>query len=564
MLSRLKISSRLYLGFSILIVLMLSLTGTAVYLGNQTQFSVSEVRRTTTIVTSLKDALLSVRQGRVATWSYAATGNVSYLKSRDDAFQDFRKNFAEADAKIKNPVGRQLCKDFFEAVLSFEEQAKSFNELRKNGIDTASSEYKDAAAGLDAAARKYAETNNKAANFYRDMAAEAMDNADSRVSVANAISLALGLFGAVIGALTAVLIGRSIVRPITAMTSAMKRLAGGDLAIEIPARDNRDEIGAMAQAVQVFKDNAHEVQALTKRQEAAEVKAAAERTQAMHRMADSFEASVLGVVNTVSTAATQLRGTAQSMSSSATQTGDLASTVASAAEQASSNVETVAAAAEELSASIGEISRQVNQAADISRTAASATARTNEMVLALAQAADKIGTVVSLINDIASQTNLLALNATIEAARAGDAGKGFAVVAGEVKHLANQTTKATEEIGSQIAAVQEETRKTVEAIRDIGTVIDKVREISSSIASAVEEQGAATREISRNVQAAAQGTHSVSSNINGVITAANKTSHESTGVLGAAESLTSNSDKLRLEMDDFLSKVRAGERASQG
>jgi len=564
MLARLKISTRLYLGFSILIAMILALTITAETLGNQTRDSVAEVQRATAIVTGLKDALLSVRQGRVATWSYAATGNAVYLKNRDAAFELSNKQFAEVESLLSSPLGRQLCQDFRASVVAFEETARKFNGLKSDGVSPDAPEYQAAVAAIDAAARRYAETNDKAAEYYKTMAAQRMDDATTKVATANSLSLLLGLIGLVVGAVIALLISRSIVGPLTAMTGAMKRLAGGDLAIEIPARDSRDEIGAMAQAVQVFKDNAHEVQAFKQRQEETEARAAAERTAAMHRMANAFESTVLGVVGTVSSSATQLRGTAQSMSNAAAQTGTLASTVASAAEQASSNVETVAAAAEELSASIGEISRQVNEAASISREAAEATDRTNSMVAALAETADKIGAVVNLINDIASQTNLLALNATIEAARAGDAGKGFAVVAGEVKHLANQTSKATDEISQQISAVQEETRRTVAAIRDIGTVIDKVREISANIASAVEEQGAATREISRNVQEAARGTHAVSTNIGGVISAANKTSQESSGVLGAAESLSTNSDKLRAEVGEFLAQVRDGERGARG
>jgi uncharacterized protein YoxC len=284
----------------------------------------------------------------------------------------------------------------------------------------------------------------------------------------------------------------------------------------------------------------------------------AELRQALHHVADRFEGRIMNIVDTVASAVTELQGTARTMSTTAQQAGAQADGVASASDLASANVQTVASAADQLSSSISEISRQVAQAAKISATAAEEAVRTNAMVEGLARAADRIGQVVGLINSIAGQTNLLALNATIEAARAGDAGKGFAVVAGEVKGLANQTAKATGDINAQITAVQEETRKAVDAIKGIGTVIDQVREISSSIAAAVEEQGAATREIASNVQLAAQGTQEVSSHISGITTAAAATGTASAQVLTSANNLAADSQKLRSEVVGFLAEVRAG------
>ncbi|MFN3076176.1 MAG: methyl-accepting chemotaxis protein [Alphaproteobacteria bacterium] len=362
---------------------------------------------------------------------------------------------------------------------------------------------------------------------------------------------------AVAGLLAAWLIASGITGPVRAMTEAMTRLAGGDKTVSIPATGNRDEIGDMAKAVQVFKDNAIKVDRMAAEAEEQKKRAEIEKKKAMNDLADNFEASVKGIVNGVSSAATEMQATAQSMSAISEETSRQATTVAAAAEQASANVQTVSAAAEELSSSISEISRQVNQAARVSRSAMDEARRTDEMVQGLATAADRIGEVVKLINDIASQTNLLALNATIEAARAGDAGKGFAVVANEVKSLANQTGRATEEISQQIGAVQNATKDAVAAIQGITGTISEVSEISSNIASAVEEQGAATKEIARNVDQAAVGTQEVSKNISGVTSASEEAGQSANEVLGAAGELSRQSEHLRKEVDSFIGRIRA-------
>ena len=351
-------------------------------------------------------------------------------------------------------------------------------------------------------------------------------------------------------------VGRSITRPIRSLTRRMTALAGGDHEITID-RGRGDEIGAMAKAVQVFKDNAIAVKRLQSERDEVARRAQGEKKQAMEKLAQRFESSVRGIADVVSSAATEMQSTAQSMSTTADQARHQALSVASAAEQATNNVQTVASAADELSRSIAEIIGQMTRATQIAAKAAKEAQKTNETVEGLAMAARQIGQVVDLINEIASQTNLLALNATIEAARAGDAGKGFAVVASEVKSLASQTALATEDIRGQIAAIQAETQQAVTAIRSICVTIADVSEISTSITSAVEQQNAATQEIARNVQQVAAGTGQASRNIAGVTDAASETGAAASQVLNSARELARNAETLRTEMGVFVGAMRA-------
>jgi methyl-accepting chemotaxis protein len=353
------------------------------------------------------------------------------------------------------------------------------------------------------------------------------------------------------------IIGRSVTRPIATITALTSRLASGDSAFEVPYTTRRDEVGGLAKALAVFKDNAAAVVRMHAEQVELKQKADTEKRQAMIDLAGKFEDSIQAVVGEVIGESSQMQEAAQSMSRTAGEASRRAQVVEDAGRQASGNVQAVASAAEELSASIAEISQRVTQAASVANKAAADGQRTNATVEGLAAAANKIGEVIGLINEIASQTNLLALNATIEAARAGEAGKGFAVVASEVKSLASQTAKATEEISAQITAIQSETAEVVTNIQDIRATIMQVNEISSSIAAAVEQQGAATKEIAGSVQQAASGTNEVSHNISSVTAATAETGSVADTVLQSSGRLSAKLQTLQNEVATFLANVRA-------
>lgn len=373
-----------------------------------------------------------------------------------------------------------------------------------------------------------------------------------------ALTVLAGLVGvALLASLVLVMMmARSITAPLGVLSAVMKELAEGKIGVEVKGADRRDEIGLMASAVQFFKENmikanelaANEVEAVNRR---------AARTTRISELTGRFDAEVAVALESVTSASSQLQSTATSMSATAKETSRQATTVATATEEASSNVQTVAAATEELSSSVAEIGRQATQSAKIAQKAVEEAERTNLTVQSLSTAAEKVGDVVKLIHEIASQTNLLALNATIEAARAGESGRGFAVVASEVKNLAEQTAKATEEIRVQIAAIQSSSGEAVGAIRAIAGTITEINEIASSIATAVEQQASATQEIARNVQRAAQGTNEISANISGVTAAAGDAGAAANMVLAASGELSRQSEAMRHQIETFLSSIKA-------
>ncbi len=432
-------------------------------------------------------------------------------------------------------------------------RSEVYTQLKRGYLDAAKATRQNKVLPL---VKQMNENMGKLSAFANEKAKSFMENAHSIRDSEFLIMASLIFVALVIGVLSGIAVSRSIVKPLNSMIGTVQDLASGKTGVTVSGAHRKDELGPLASALEKWRLSLIEEEKRVAAEEA-ELARRQERQKNIDSLTTSFDRSVTNVLETVAGASTELEATASSMSASAEQTTRQASTVASATEEASNAVQTVAAAAEELAASIKEIGRQVTESTDIAVSASNDAAKTNQIVQELAATASKIGDVVNLINDIASQTNLLALNATIEAARAGEAGKGFAVVANEVKSLANQTARATDEISQQITSVQTQTQNVVSAIGLIVKRIEEISHISTTVASSVEEQAAATAEIAGNVQRASQGTSQVSTNIAGVSDAASMTGAASQQVLSSAQSLSGEAEHLRGIVTTFLHDVRA-------
>jgi methyl-accepting chemotaxis protein len=486
----------------------------------------------------------------------AAEPRIETLMLLETAYKATRKRMDDRVERVKELFSAALIRDGMIKVTALGEGPDGIFELRRTELQTI-----ETGEGILGDTRRFnaflAAGVKELVEGVQTGTAATSKNAMSLTSFSITVMIAMGVATLIASVLFVWLyVGRNILRRIDNLRGVMQRLAQGDLQAEVMASKNRDEVADMAQSLEVFRASMIQAKAMAAEQDKDRA-GEAERTRRMETRIASFEETVRTALTTLISASSAMQTTAETMTGSAERSSALASAVAAAAEETSVNVQTVSSGTEELSSSIAEISRQVASSTQVATKAVSEATATDTTMQGLAESAERITTVIDLIQTIASQTNLLALNATIEAARAGDSGRGFAVVASEVKNLADQTAKATEEIRSQITTMQTMTANAVGAIRHIGETIGEISDVTTSIAAAVEEQGAATREIARSIQHAASGTSEVSSNIVGVSQASSEAGLSATDVLTASQDLRREAEGLRQEIDTFLSSIRA-------
>ena len=506
--------------------------------------------RTATVEKALIQADAAFKDARSAMWAY-------FVRGGEQRLQRARKSIDDAANMLPDGVVLASVRGLSEQIDTLLITAPRYKEVMEKVLLLSAQQVQT----MNQRTTPSREEMDKVLARLNEWAAQRVSNAEASAAAgdarANVIELTVGTIVVLMLIGSAIFGALSIARPIRRIGEVLLELANGNKAVDVPYAERGDEVGDNARAAKTFKEKLIQIEALEAEQKQAEQRAVALRKAEMLKLADQFQGAVGGIVDTVSTAASELEATAGTLTGTAEVTQELSGIVASASEEASTNVQSVASATEEMTSSVTEISRQVQESARIAGEAVAQAKKTDTRINALSQAAGRIGDVVKLITAIAEQTNLLALNATIEAARAGEAGRGFAVVASEVKALASQTAKATEEIGTQIGAMQAATGESVAAIKEIGGTIGRISEIASTIAAAVEEQGAATSEIARNVERAARGTAEVATKITDVNRGAGETGSASAQVLASAQSLSRDSNHLKSEVDQFLAAVRA-------
>jgi methyl-accepting chemotaxis protein len=562
MLSKLSIRAKI---ISVVAFLLLTMTGTGLLaVRNMRAINASTVDITTNWLPSVR-VLGELRAGVITYRNVVREHMLGETIEDKDSAEKILQGVVDGNAKIRQSYETMITSPEERAL--YNDWSKTWDEYKKGTQEVMKLSRKDPGHFPHEAHDLNTKTVNKIGIASDDILKKDIDlnntgadkaAGDAADNYGSALLMLTIIIGAAIiaGVAVSFYMVRDISSGISSIVKPMQALGQGDLSVEIPHRGEKTEIGAMADVLQVFKEALIAKKAADEAA-AKDAEAKIERGRRVDNITREFEQMIGEIVSTVSSASTQLEASAGSLSNTAKRSQELSTTVASASEEASTNVQSVASATEELSSSVNEISRQVQESARMASDAVGQARSTTDRVSELSKAATRIGDVVELINTIAGQTNLLALNATIEAARAGEAGRGFAVVASEVKALAEQTAKATGEIGQQINGIQAATQDSVNAIKEISGTIEKLSEISSTIAAAVEEQGAATQEISRNVQQAAQGTQQVSANITDVQRGATETGSASSQVLTAAQSLSGDSGRLKTEVSKFLTNVRA-------